>query len=273
MNNIDRRRIAGILTITAGVAFAASGLVWAENSNQATAMASIIVTGERVKRSLMDTAASVALFDAARLAEQAGADRLEQPLDFVPNLQRGSHDIGPTIRGQDTTGILIGANAFLGGTRPRATLRLDGRQLNFNEFVYGLSSLWDVERIEVFRGPQTTTQGRNAIAGAIFVETRDPTFDFEGKARLLAGSDQTRQVSLALSGPLVDRQLAGRVSIDKRAHESWMRYVTPDVFVGASREDDDSISARAKLLFTPGAMPGLELLLTYAHLDANNQEL
>ena len=272
MNNTEMRRIAGILTITAGVAFAAPGPVWAENSDQATDMAAIIVTGERVKRSLMDTAASVALFDAERLSEQAGADRLEQPLDFVPNLQRGSHDIGPTIRGQDTTGILIGANAFLGGTRPRATLRLDGRQLNFNEFVYGLSSLWDVERIEVFRGPQTTTQGRNAIAGAIFVETRDPTFDFEGNARLLAGSDQTRQASLALSGPLVDRQLAGRVSIDRRAHESWMNYVRPDVFVGASREADDSISARAKLLFRPDALPSLELLLTYAHLDANNPQ-
>ena len=272
MNNIGIRWIVVILTVMAEATFTAQDPVWANDSNDGTEIESIIVTGERVERSLMDTAASVAVFDAQRLSEQVAADRIEQVLDFVPNLQRGSNDIGLAIRGQDTTGILIGANAFLGGTRPRVTLRLDGRQLNFNEFIYGLSSIWDVERIEAFRGPQTTTQGRNAIAGAIFIETEDPTFDFEGTAQVLAGNYETRQASLALSGPLLDNQVAGRIAFDWREHESWMNYTTPEVFVGANREDDDYISARAKLLFTPDAVPGLELLLTYSHLDANNPQ-
>lgn len=232
----------------------------------------IIVTGERSGQPLLRTAASVAVFDESRIAEQAGADRIEQVLDSVPNLQRGSGDVGMAIRGQDTTGVLIGANAFLGGTRPRATLQIDGRALNFNEFIYGLTPIWDVERIEVFRGPQTTTQGRNAIAGAVFIETKEPTFEFEGGARALVANYETRQASLALSGPLVDQQLAGRIAIDWREHESWMHYTDADVFSGANREDDDYTSVRSRLRFTPDAIPELDMLLTYSHLNSNNPQ-
>ncbi len=261
----------GLWLVAGGVAVAVAGSVSAEDTNR-VGIEETIVTGERIERSLLHTAASVAVFDEGRLSEQAGADRIEQVLDWVPNLQRGSGDVGLTIRGQDTTGVLIGANAFLGGTRPRATLQIDGRALNFNEFIYGLTPIWDAERIEVFRGPQTTTQGRNAIAGAVFIDTKDPTFDFEGAARVLAGNYDTRQASLALSGPLVDQQLAGRIAIDWREHESWMNYTAPDIFVGANREDDDYMSARAKLLFTPSAVPDLNLLLTYSHLKSDNPQ-
>jgi len=240
---------------------------------ETTALDPIVVKGERVERSAQDTAASVVVFDEQRLAEHGGADRIEQLFDAVPNLQRGESDLGVAIRGQDSTGVLIGANAFLGGTRPRATLQLDGRALNFNEFIYGLTSMWDVEQIEIFRGPQTTAQGRNAIAGAIFVDTKDPTFQTERLGQVVLGDFATRQASFALSGPLVAEQLAGRIAVDVRQHESWMKYTAPDVFVGADREEDNYVTARAKLLYTPADHPDLSLLTTFTHLNARNPQL
>lgn len=232
----------------------------------------ITVSGERVDRSVQDTAASVSVFDEQRLSELSGADRIEQVIDMVVNTQKGSSDIGATIRGQDSTGVLLGANAFLGGTRPRATLQVDGRALNFNEFIYGPTGLWDVEKIEVFRGPQTTTQGRNAIAGAMFVDTKDPTFEPEGAGRLILGEYGTQQASAALSGPLVDDQVAARISVDWREQESWMNYTAPDVFVGANREDDNYTNARLKFLFTPTAAPDFEAMLTVNHLNATTPQ-
>ncbi len=270
MKLVGLQRVLRVLGIVGGSAFMISSQTWAEETavNNNDGVDVIVVTGERVERSLLQTASSVAVFDEDRLLEQVG-DRIEQVLDFVPNLQAGASDIGPAIRGQDTTGVLIGANAFLGGTRPRATLQIDGRALSFNEFVYGLSPIWDVERIEVFRGPQTTTQGRNAIAGAIFIETKDPTFDFEGAARAIVGNHETYQASAAVSGPLVQDQLAARISVDWRDHESWMNYTAPDVFNGADRENDSYVSARGKLLMAPDGIPDLEMLLTYSHLESN----
>ena len=240
---------------------------------EVTELKEVVVTGERIDRFLKNTASSIVVFDEQRLGEQAGADRIEQLFDFVPNLQRGEGDLGVSIRGQDSTGVLIGANAFLGGTRPRATLQVDGRVLSFNEFIYGLTSVWDVEQIEVFRGPQTTTQGRNAIAGAIFVDTKDPTFDVERTGQVVLGNYGTRQASVAFSGPLIDEELAGRIAIDVRKHESWMNYVGDDVYVGADRKDDDYATARAKLLYTPADIPDIDFLATFTHLDSSNPQL
>jgi len=132
----------------------------------------IIVTGERVTRSIKDTASSVSVAT-RREIEAASADRVDQMLAQIPNVQLGGGSEGPAIRGQDTTGALQNLPAFLGGNRPRMTLIVDGRRQTYNEFVFGAAPLWDIDRVEVFRSPQTTTQGQNSIAGAIFVVLAD----------------------------------------------------------------------------------------------------
>ena len=186
-----------------------------------SALQEIVVTGERVPRTRFETASSVAVTTGEAVESLSGADRVEQVLALTPNVQLGSGAVGPTIRGQDSTGVLRDLPSFLGGTRPRATLQVDGRAVSFNEFVFGLASVWDVEQVEVFRSPQTTTQGRNSIGGAIFVETRDPGYDWEGRVRVLGGNYDTWQGSAVISGPLVADQLAFRIAGDlRRSHTS-----------------------------------------------------
>src|SRR5687767_13669001 len=162
----------------------------------------IVVTGERVTRSVRETPSSVAVIGAKEIEQAAGADRIDQILDLIPNVQVSSGGEGPTIRGQDTTGASRDLPAFLGGTRPRTTIIVDGRPVGYQEFIFGAAPLWDVERIEVFRSPQTTTQGQNSIAGAIFVNTKAPSDAPEFRARAIAGSAAARQLSGVVSGPL-----------------------------------------------------------------------
>jgi outer membrane receptor protein involved in Fe transport len=90
------------------------------------------------------------------------------------------------------------------------TLVVDGRPVSYNEFVFGTFPVWDANRIEVFRSPQTTTQGQNSIAGAIFVNTDDPSLSPEYGARAIAGSLKMRQVSALMSGALVGDSAAFR---------------------------------------------------------------
>ncbi|PAX08538.1 TonB-dependent receptor [Sphingomonas lenta] len=231
--------------------------------------ADVVVTGERIARTVSETPTSVLVFTDEQLRELGGADRVEDVLQLTPNVTVGAGDSGPAIRGQDSTGVLVGADAFLGGSRPRATVSLDGRPLSYNEFIYGLNGIWDVERVEVFRGPQTTAQGRNSIAGAIFIETADPSFDTQAAARLLVGNGSTEQYSAALSGALVPDQLAARVAFDRRDATSFVR--KPNVAaadIGVDPRKDDFTVARAKLLATPAFLPGLRALLTYQHTQA-----
>ena len=205
----------------------------------------IIVTGERTPRSLRDTASSVDVTTADRIEALSGADRIEQILEQVPNVVLGGGS-GPAIRGQDTNGVLRNLASFLGGARPRTTLQIDGRVVTREELQFGAAGLWDVERIEVFRSPQTTTQGVNSIAGAIFIHSKDPTYDWEGRARILAGNYDTRQASVALSGPLVKDQLAFRAAADIRRGRPSSKIV--DVTRGADPNNDDYSLLRFKLL-------------------------
>lgn len=222
----------------------------------------IVVTGERISRSERETASSVEIFGREEIERAAGADRIEQILEMTPNVQISSGGEGPTIRGQDTTGPTRDLPAFLGGTRPRTTLVVDGRPVSFNEFIFGSAPLWDLDRIEVFRSPQTTTQGQNSIAGAIFVQTRDPSFTPEVRARAIAGDFRTRQLSIVGSGPLSD-EVAVRLAGDLRYSRTSSKIA--DRAEGADPNHDVYGLLRLKLLAKPSALPGSRLEFTYVH--------
>ncbi len=223
----------------------------------------IVVTGERVPRSIKETASSVAVEDSQTLNEQAVPDRVDQILQSMPNVQLGSGGEGPVIRGQDSTGVVRDLPAFLSGTRPRTTIRVDGRSATYYELAFGLTSIWDIDRLEIFRSPQTTTQGRNSIGGAIFVETNDPTFDWEGNVRLVAGDYSTRQAAAVISGPLAEDQLAIRLSGDLRRSRTSSKITSIDPDIDANRDDSELI--RVKLLAEPTALPDTRLVLAYSH--------
>jgi outer membrane receptor protein involved in Fe transport len=223
----------------------------------------IVVTGERVARTARETASSVAVIDRAAIDAMPAPDRLEQLLQTVPNVQLGSGGEGPTIRGQDSTGVVRDLPAFLGGTRPRTTIQVDGRPITYYELAFGLASIWDAHQVEVFRSPQTTTQGRNSIGGAIFITTREPTFEWEGSARAILGDFATRQASVAASGPIVADQLAFRLSGDIRRSRTASEITS--AAVGIDPNEDRYSVVRLKLRAEPEALPGSRLDLNYVH--------
>jgi outer membrane receptor protein involved in Fe transport len=228
----------------------------------------IVVTGERVKRTLKDTSSSVMVMT-ERDIEASGANRVEQILALTPNVQLGNGSQGPAIRGLDTTGALSALPAFLGGNRPRTTVVVDGRPVTYNEFVFGTFPVWDVQRIEVFRSPQTTTQGQNSIAGAIFVDTSDPHFLPEYRVRAIAGNFRMRQVSALVSGPIGGDQVAFRIAGDFRYSRTTSRI--DDVQRGTDPNHDVYGLLRAKLLARPG--PNTRVTLTYLHSQSQSPQI
>ena len=222
----------------------------------------IIVTGERVEATVRETSSSVAVVSSEELRRKM-ADRLDDVLATIPNVQMGSGESGPTIRGQDSTGVLRGLYAFAGGARPRVTVQVDGRPISFYEFVSGVQGMWDVDRVEVFRSPQTTTQGLNSIGGAIFVETGTPEAEWSGQVRARAGSLHMRQFSLVATGPVVSDQLSVRASGDIRLSRTSSDMA--DDIDGASIDRNDYGTARLKALYEPSWLPDLRVTATYAH--------
>ena len=241
----------------------------AEKDEAATTLGTIYLTGEKARRQLRDTASSVSVISAEELESQAaGKASLATVLNGSANIIYPDSVSAPVIRGLDTQGPQNGSVAFFAGTVPRGTVSIDGRYLGFNELYYGTTSVWDVDSFEVFRGPQTTSQGANAIAGAIIVNTKDPTFFPEGAYRVEAGGYNTRRLSFAYSAPITS-ELAGRIAIDYSARDTFIDYTNPAFVKGDANQDFRNLTLRGKLLWVPSEIDGLEVKLTYSHSDTN----
>lgn len=225
----------------------------------------ITVTGEKVSRNLKDTASSVAIKTAKEIEkEKTGNSSVTEVVSDVPNVTYTETVGVPVIRGLDGQGPNTGAGAFFSGTVPRASVNVDGHYLNYNESYFGATSVWDVDSIEVFRGPQTTSQGANAIAGAIIVNTKDPTFSREGAYQAEIGNYNQKRASFMLSGPLVGNELAGRIALDYSGRDTFIDYINPAYRDTGTDLDFKALNARGKLLWQPSEIPGFEAKLTYS---------
>lgn len=238
----------------------------AQNSIDDVVLDEVIVTGEKIQRSWRETSSSVDVFDQNEIARRGGLDTTSDVLDRVPNLVGSeTSNLAPAVRGVDGTGPAQGADAFFAGTRPRLNYQTDGRTLSYNESIFSDATLWDVERVEVFRGPQSTLQGRNAIAGAVVVKTNDPTYTPSGSVRIIGGEYDTQQYSGALSLPLVAEQLAVRVAVDQRRSDSYIDFSPYPAREHPGRYE--SLAVRGKVLIEPAALDDFSALITLNHVD------
>ena len=120
--------------------------------------------------------------------------------------------------------------------------------------------LFDLERIEVLRGPQGTLQGRNVVGGAINVVTRTPGDETAVSGAVTVGAFGRVDVEGLLAGPIVDGVLAGQVAFVTRRSDGYVKNET----TGNMLEADDLTSVRAKLAWTPSDSVEAVVSATYS---------
>src|SRR5690606_20707885 len=99
-----------------------------------------------------------------------------------------------------------------------------------DEVVIGLQNLqsfplFDLERVEVLRGPQGTLWGKNNTGGALHFISKAPSFDTSGYAKLGYGRYGNRTAEGAVGGALIEEKLAGRASINYEEQDGWARNI------------------------------------------------
>ncbi len=154
----------------------------------------ITVTAEKRTSTVSDTSMSITAFDAS-LIEDLGMQGANDLMDQLPATTRDAYDV--RIRG-------VGRNFRALGGDPGVATYYNGIYSPDFGIAAGESYLYDVERIEVLRGPQGTLYGRNSIGGAINYITKKPTFEAEGEVRTILGDYGTEQYYLMSSAPVSD---------------------------------------------------------------------
>lgn len=212
------------------------------------------VTGEKIARDLQDTPTSVAAVANTQI-ETLGVRDLRDAFRLMANVNANQSNTGFSIRGLNSEGIgSPGSNL-----RPLASLTIDGAAQSFEGIRRGARGAWDIQQIEVLRGPQSTLQGRNALAGAVIVKTNDPTDQLELSGRVLGGSQSLFAPAAMVNVPLADGQVGFRFAAESARRELGIGYSDP---VGDELDDETFDSFRGKVLLKPNAAPGLSLLLS-----------
>jgi iron complex outermembrane receptor protein len=163
----------------------------------------VIVTARKRSENLQEVPISVVAFTRAEI-EAAGIERPVDYLSLIPNVTIvDTANVGDTqvsIRGIVSTRDAESTFAYVVDgvliTNPNA----------FNE------QLIDVEQIEVLKGPQGALYGRNAVAGAILVNTRVPTNEFYTKVKLGYGNNKYKQAEAIVSGAMIEDTLAASLT-------------------------------------------------------------
>ena len=198
----------------------------------------IVVTGELRKDTLDTLPASISVVTAKQIAARQ-AQHLEQLFAMMPNVNFASGSSRARyfqIRGIGETG------QFVEPLNPSVGLIID--HVDFSG-IGTVGTLYDVNQVEVFRGPQGTLYGANALAGLINVTTNDPTDQFDAGLRLEGGDYDTYSAGGFVSGPLSD-SLSGRLAAQQYKSDGYIRntYLNRD-----NTNNYDELTTRGKLLW------------------------
>ena len=218
----------------------------------------IVVTAEKREANLQDSAIAISAFSGDSL-EDRGIDDISNLQSYIPGLHVGQEQDGfkISLRGiglQGTSSISDSGVAF------------------YIDNVYiprpagGSAIFYDVDRIEVLRGPQGTLYGRNATGGVVNVISNEPSFEYEGQVGASYGSRNLWEVRGTANIPLSDN-VATRFSVVRTEEDGYVENLSAvdgtDDFFGT----DGDITARGQVLFA--AQNDLEILLsaTYSKLN------
>jgi outer membrane receptor protein involved in Fe transport len=241
--------------LAAGFASAAGA---ADTPPGAESLDEIVISASLRSTPLRDLPQSATVLDSQTL-HTAGVQHFGDVLGLIPGLSWASGTSRPRyfqIRGIGET------EQYQGAPNPSVGFLID--DIDFSG-VGMPATLFDLDRIEVLRGPSSTVYGANALAGLVSVRSRDPGRAFELSAEATAGDYGTAALGLAVGDGRSDGTAGWRLAVQRYQSDGFRRneYLGRD-----STNGYDESTVRAKLLWDP--LPQLQGMLTLLYADLDN---
>ncbi len=239
--------VSGLLALSAPATFAQGVLE------------EVIVTAQKREQSVSDLGLSVTAFDGdtmRALGWEQPRDLAAQTPGLVINNTMGDSQPAVMIRG-------IGINDFNTNTNPGVGVYVDevGKPI---PAMLGFA-LFDMDRVEVLKGPQGTLYGQNTTGGAVSFHTKRPTDELEGYISGDIGNYERASLEAGIGGPITEN-LRGRISgIYTRQDEGFQE----DVFTGDDHGEVERSAIRAQLAADFG--DSVDAILRYTHGEDSSE--
>jgi iron complex outermembrane recepter protein len=215
----------------------------------------IVVTAQKRLQRLQDVPAGVSVVSGATI-ENMGADSVRDFLQFTPGLSVDhSGEIGNQIQ-------IRGVNAQTGAAS--VGFYMDDLPFSFiNLNFLPDPSPYDLESVQVLRGPQGALYGAGSAGGVVLVSTADPQLDaFGGKAEASSGSTRDGETNYSVSGalnvPLIEDKLAVRGVLSYQNNSGWIEDTLGQN--GRNLKDEQRLNARLKVRAKPMAQMSVQLI-------------
>jgi iron complex outermembrane recepter protein len=221
---------------------------------EALIQAPVIVTVQKREEASIDVPVAVSVVDSAFLSD-LGLDEFDQVARFVPGFEvqeQSPNNPGFVIRG-------ITSDSGEANIEPRIAIFQDG--VSISRSRGSVVELFDIERVEVAKGPQPTLFGRGALIGGINVIQAKPQLDaYNGEVTLGFGNYNEQYADGYVTGPIVEDVLGFRIAARYRERDGYVESLNP-------AEDDfnsqDMVAVRASLAWEPTTDLRFDLIANY----------
>ncbi|MFP6803342.1 MAG: TonB-dependent receptor, partial [Pseudomonadales bacterium] len=228
-------RLALLTTVSVmGALTVMSTSVFAEESGRQ--IEEVIVTAERREASIQDTSISITAFTGEML-DAFGIRNQEDLQNFVPATTIQPYDA--TIRG-------VGRNFRALGGDPGVATYMNG-VYSEDLLTATAATFWDVERVEILRGPQGTLYGRNAVGGAINILYKQPSHEFDYSVKGIVGNFGTAEYYGMINGSIIEDKLSARVNFSVRDRDGVIKEIGP----GSDLDGLGTKNVAVQFQFTP----------------------
>ncbi len=222
---------------------------------QSTEMEEVIVTARKREETLLDVPVVVNAFNAQEIVS-AGITRPQDFIALTPNMTMVQ------TQNQGTSFIVVRGISQARNSEPSVAVVIDGVAMaNPSQFN---QELFDVESIEVLKGPQGALYGRNAIGGAVIIRTREPGDEIEGSITAGYDSGPGYKARASVGGPIGGSE-AWKFQLSGSYFDTDGYINNP--FLGEEADPFKDISGRAKLVWEPSDSFRADLRVYASNVD------
>jgi iron complex outermembrane recepter protein len=248
-SSIGRTRLAA--SVATVVAVAAVGQAWAETVE----LAEVVVTARKRDESFRDVPVTINVFTEQAI-QSAGIEKPGDYIALVPNMNLVE------TQNAGTSFVVVRGISQARNSEPSVAVLVDGvLESNPAQFNQGL---YDIQQIEVLKGPQGALYGRSAIGGAILVKTREPGDQAEGRAMLGYGNGNSTRAQLALGGSIDDaKTLKYRASLNFYNTDGFLE----NTYLHEKADPARDYSGRVRFIWKPSDSFSGDLRLAYDRLE------